>query len=83
MRNSLAVSVHGLYHLAKNKAKYGYIGDQPTPLYTQANSLLDPVTGEVTLGLEDALNATMPAVLTAMLKEPMPFERETDQRPLR
>ena len=81
MRNSLAVSVHALYHLAKNKAEYPYIGDQPNPLYTQANSDPDPVTGEVILGLEDALDATMPAVLSAILKEPLILKDNIDPRP--
>jgi len=70
MRNSLAVSVHGLYYLAKNSATLAYIGDQPNPLYTKMD--VTNGAGETIPGLQTALDATMPAVLTAILKETLP-----------
>ena len=69
MRNSLAVSVHGLYYLAKNRATRQYVGDVPNPLYTQApdkDENGDDIPGT---GLDAALDATIPAVLSAILKE--------------
>jgi len=70
MRNSLAVSVHGLYYLAKNTATLPYVGDVPNPLYTQADGTDD--AGNTIPGLQTALDHTMPAVLTAILKEALP-----------
>ena len=70
MRNSLAVSVHGLYYLAKNKATLPYVGDMPRPLYKQADD--KDANGNTIPGLDTALGHTMAAVLTAILKETLP-----------
>lgn len=59
MRNTLAVSVHGLYYVATNKAAEAYVGDQPNPKFVQAD-------------LEDPLAQTVSAVLTATLKDTLP-----------
>jgi len=53
MRNSLAVSVHGMYYVWKNKDAELYEGDMPNPKYTQE---------QVENALKIALSATVTSV---------------------
>ena len=53
MRNSLAVSVHGMYYVWKNKEAELYEGDKPNPKYTQEQ-------------VQDALKIALSATVTSV-----------------